>query len=250
MARERNIQKAIIVAGDALDPFIGSERLALFNEDGSPIVLGEGGTAGPQGEQGEPGPAGPDNSIWGHAIPEPGADQDGWGFVYDYDTGAMVWVNLALKSELDTIAGDLADHIANIGIHSSGREIDYSEITANFVVASAVGGGTVYDVPGLDIEVPAGDRPVTVEVFCAGLASGTAGGTPQIRLYEGTDMRGLARTRSTVANAADTMGYLRRRLPASGSDRAFKVSIWGQAGHALTFTADPTTPAHIQAREC
>lgn len=47
MARERNISKAIIVSGEGLDPSIGVEKLALFNEDLTPFIFNEEGPAGP-----------------------------------------------------------------------------------------------------------------------------------------------------------------------------------------------------------
>lgn len=66
-AREKNISKAIIVSGEALDPSIGTEKMALFNPDGSPLeftaegvaIPGPEGPAGQDGADGAQGPQGP-----------------------------------------------------------------------------------------------------------------------------------------------------------------------------------------------
>jgi hypothetical protein len=47
------------------------------------------------------------NAIHGHDIPAPGSGEDGKGFVYDHDTGAYVWTDLATQAELDAKADAL-----------------------------------------------------------------------------------------------------------------------------------------------
>lgn len=54
------IKQATLIVDEVVDPFQTPERLALFNEDGTPFNLEAIGAPGPEGPEGPEGPVGPE----------------------------------------------------------------------------------------------------------------------------------------------------------------------------------------------
>lgn len=52
--------------------------------------------------------------IRGKNVPAPGAGQDEQGFVYDHDTGGMVWTDLAKQSELNAVEAALDGRLDSV----------------------------------------------------------------------------------------------------------------------------------------
>lgn len=77
---------------------------SLVGPTGATGATGPTGATGSTGPTGATGAAGPDNVIVGKTVPSLGAGQDGYGWVYNHGTGAMVWTRQASKTELDTHA--------------------------------------------------------------------------------------------------------------------------------------------------
>lgn len=152
-----------------------------------------------------------------------------------------------LGNDLSELENEVNEHINDLENHSSGREIDYAEITSNFT-QTGVGGS---DVTGLSISVPAGERPIVVEFNCGSFANSAATGLAVVQIIEG------ASTIRTGANIGPgpgtnvTVPVARKvRLPASESTRTFKIRLAQLISGNSVLGASSTSPAFIQAVEC
>lgn len=170
MARERNIQKAIVVSGEALDPTVGTEKLALFKEDGSPLVFTENGPVPPDlsgirdgepvdvllipesGTQGNAIVVEAPDGDWGHPDSEYGTGQ---AFILvKEDDGVTSWDDRIL-ARLDSRGGfGLAG-----GMHMATGLRARPEDVAGLIYSLHI--DPTIDVPGLLIDgAPGGEEPL------------------------------------------------------------------------------------------
>lgn len=157
------------------------------------------------------------------------------------------------KAELE--ADVIAAHAANLSLHSSGREVDYAEITTGTTITAP--GSTRTDVPGLTIDVPIGGRPVMVEFFAPSVAVTVANRIIQFWLSDGTQTHLFGIRYYELANESDTW-LIKRRLPAPASAKSYQLKANIQSGlsgnigiSAGTGAADlATVPAYLNAVEC
>lgn len=97
-------------------------------------------------------------------VPTPGAGQDGFGWVYDHGTGAVVWTELVTREEFVEGAG--------------GRLLDYKVNTVGHGTAAAA----FEDIAGLVSTFTVEDRPVIVTLRAPVLTGNTAAARPRLQL--------------------------------------------------------------------
>lgn len=84
--------------------------------------------------------------IRGKNVPSPGAAQDEQGFVYDDDTGGMVWTDLAKQSELNAVEAALGGRLDSVESGLVARDPWGFDILP-FTEPSAVTNWSIFDSP-------------------------------------------------------------------------------------------------------
>lgn len=154
--------------------------------------------------------------------------------------------SLATQAELDAHADDTA-------IHSSGRELEYAEITSNHarVVGSGDGAGNGADITGLSVTVTVGTRPIEIEFWAGAVSHSAANASLAVRLFEGSTMLSLGSLDGSLntANKGVPCSVKRRLAPSAGS-HTYKAVLWVNTVGTATVTAGTIVPAFIRVVEC
>lgn len=152
---------------------------------------------------------------------------------------------------LEVVEADLAAHVADMAVHSSGREIDYAET----VVSPATVTSTPKDQANLEVEIPAGSRPVYVTASCVVSQTGSAS-LPSVYLTKypigaaadaGTGVQ-LNQRFYNVANGGFASYNLSARIASGDRNCLVRVRLSVAAGSAGLF-AVAGCPAQIWAEE-
>lgn len=280
MALDHDVQKVIVVDGEALDPFVGSVKMALYNKDGSVITFGndmvelvgpegpmgppgppgETGLQGPrgfvgiQGEQGLKGDTGDPGAAGANGLQGPKGDTG--------DPGAPGQMGPAGAPGAQGNQGPIgppgqqgpAGSQGLPGVQgpqgvqgpSGNIELDYAQITANVVQANTA--NSEFDIPGLAINPVVAGRPITIEVAVQMITHTVAGAVAVLKIFEDGVQIASANQYLSSANNGSSQRVKVRRSPSAGA-HAYKARLFVTSAGTYTVYAATNSPGFIEALE-
>lgn len=145
----------------------------------------------------------------------------------------------------DVFGVTLESHVADLSIHSSGRELGYAENLTTFALTAT----SYTDITGVAVTFTVVSRPVVLIAGCGQIQNTTAGA--QSILLAITDSSDVAQVVGTSYHSAQNLQgniTIRRRLSLAPGNYTYKLrGRLGVAGSAnLLGTA---SPIYIQAQE-
>lgn len=255
--------QAVIEEQAELDTKRRSWRMVFFNPDGTPASTS--GATGAKGDPGDsaydiwvaqPGNAGGTVNDYLASLVGPAGDAGADGAEPEYGTlanrpSAATAGDRALYFAIDEEGGTLSQVQSGAWkvVAQRGLVLGYAEITSDYPTLGLA--NTDYDIPGLNITVPVGDRPILLECYIPTIRHAVASKGISMRLFEGSTIKQVSNMfGNPAAGAAAGAMNPKVELSPSVGDHTYKATLRTADAGIVTASAALIAPAFLRAVEC